>query len=518
MKTLDILTSNLINDLFQKTNKKVSSELLKEFSNLLISARESDLTAPVIELFSRLCWLGNVMNCSPLSVGISRESLEALAAEHESTDEHNVSIGGRVGCAMPIVESAIKRVDAYLNEHKKAAPSGFELWDTMLENKKRIMNSLNMDESDWNSYSGQLQHCIDSVDDLAKIIDLPMEMEKKIRTVTKKYRMRLTPYYASLIQTGFANDPVLLQSVPTIEMLINPGDEIPPVAADHSPARLIDQFYPRVAIIKATNMCAMYCTHCLRIAHIGKKDQIYPEQAYEEAIDYIRANHRIRDVLVTGGDAFALPNKMIQNILKALDDIDHVKVKRLGTRIPVTVPQRVDSELLDILAASNDKKPLRISVQINTAQEVTPVSGEAFKNISKSVSALLNQAVLLKGVNDTRVKMWKLCETIHENYVRPYYLFNCSYRNPEFAHFRVPIEIGQDIVESMYGNISGDAIPRYIATAGGKVPLHRSNIEENKNSAPNTITLVKPWNGERVDYPDADKKLYENKTFAFLKP
>ena len=90
-----------------------------------------------------------------------------------------------------------------------------------------------------------------------------------------------------------------------------PGEEIPPVAADHSPARLIDQFYPRVVTIKATNMCAMYCTHCLRIAHIGKKDHVYPQEAYDEALDYIRANELIRDVLITGGDAFVLPNTCI---------------------------------------------------------------------------------------------------------------------------------------------------------------------------------------------------------------
>jgi lysine 2,3-aminomutase len=326
--------------------------------------------------------------------------------------------------------------------------------------------------------------------------------------------MRLTPYYASLIQPEKKNDPVLLQSVPTAEMVDNVGIEIPPVAADHSPARLIDQFYPQTVTIKATNMCAMYCTHCLRIAHIGKKDRIYSDKAYEEALDYIRNNPRIRDVLITGGDIFVLPNKIIKNILYALDNIDHVRIKRLGTRIPVTVPWRIDSELLDILEESNDNKPIRVVTQINTAQEITPISKDAFKRISKSVSAVLNQAVLLKGINDTKVKMWKLCETIQESYVRPYYIFNCSYRNPQFSHFRVPVETGRDIVESMYGNISGDAIPRYIATAGGKIPLHRSNVIGRKKM---DIIMKKPWNNEEVKYPDADPDEYANQNFSFAK-
>jgi lysine 2,3-aminomutase len=200
--------------------------------------------------------------------------------------------------------------------------------------------------------------------------------------------------------------------------------------------------------------------------------------------------------------------------LEALDSIEHVRMKRLGTRIPVTAPQRIDSRLLEILEKSNDKKPIRVVTQINTAQEITPISHKAFKNISKSVSAVLNQAVLLKGVNDTRVKMWKLCETIQESYVRPYYIFNCSYRNPQFSHFRVPIEKGRDIVESMYGNISGDAIPRYIATAGGKIPLHKSNVQGRSG---NDIRMIKPWSGETVLYPDADPVAYANPSFSFNK-
>ena len=122
--------------------------------------------------------------------------------------------------------------------------------------------------------------------------------------------------------------------------------------------------------------------------------------------------------------------------------------------------------------------------------------------------------MLLKGINDSRVKMWKLCETAQEAYVRPYYLFNCSYRNPQFAHFRVPLEVGRDLIESMYGNISGDAIPRYIATAGGKIPLHRSNVVGRDG---HQVILRKPWSDEEVSYPDADPEVYGNASYSFNK-
>lgn len=515
-ETLDDFTRDLLDTLFDTTRKTRTdaSDLIREIQALAETCRNTELTRPMIDLFVRLKSLSETQNLSPEAFGLYFKDLSALAARHQAIDDHSVSIGGRVCKALPIVSQAIDRVDDYLDRKTAEAPSGFELWDSILASQERIKSRLNISDTDWNTYAGQISNCIDSVSDLAGIIDLPEKTIQEVTRVTQTYRMRLTPYYASLIQAGTPNDPVLLQSVPTLEMIDNSGIEIPPVAADHSPARLIDQFYPRTVTIKATNMCAMYCTHCLRIAHIGKKDRIYSDQAYQEALDYIRQNKRIRDVLITGGDAFVLPNKMIARILSALDDMDHIRLKRLGTRIPVTAPQRIDTELLDILAQSNDIKPVRVVTQINTAQEMTPVSGHAFKQISRHVSAVLNQAVLLKGINDTRIKMWKLCETIQENYVRPYYIFNCSFRNPQFAHFRVPVEKGQDIVESMYGNISGDAIPRYIATAGGKIPLHRSNVRSRENT---TLILEKPWSGETVSYPDADPAVYENTGFAFKK-
>ena len=500
---LDQFTRELFADLFapQDADPSFSQDLAHEIADLLDQSENSEMTAPIVNLFTRLKEARNNHGASPDAFGISRGTLIHLAEKHQNIDEHEVSVGGRVNKAQDIVHRADLRIDDYLKRKDVEAPSGLELWDKIQENSLRIKSALQIREAAWNSYSGQIKNCIDSVEKLSKIVELPEFIFKDIARVIKSYRMRLTPYYASLIQPRKVNDPVLLQSIPTAEMINNIGQEIPPVAADHSPARLIDQFYPQVVTIKATNMCAMYCTHCLRIAHIGKKDRIYADTAYEEALTYIQNNKQIRDVLVTGGDAFVLPNKLIRKILNALDNIDHLKMKRLGTRIPVTVPWRVDSELLDILEESNDKKPIRVVTQINTAQEITPISKEAFKQISKRVSAVLNQAVLLKGVNDSTGKMWKLCETIQESYVRPYYIFNCSYRNPQFSHMRVPVEKGRDIVESMYGNISGDAIPRYIATAGGKIPLHRSNVVGRDNA---DVILIKPWNQEEVKYPDAN--------------
>ncbi len=511
---LDRFTKDLLDRLLEGyQGESGDTGLTARLNTQYQAALKEKLTKPVLDFFQSLLEQKDSSSISPQAFGFNYEDLARLAVHHASIDEHGVTLGGRLAQAVPIKEQASARIAEYMANKDIEAPSGIQLWGRIQENRARIMQALGMNDEEWSSYQGQLKHRINDVKTLSKCIELPSEAIAEVTRVTETYRMRLTPYYASLIMPGTVNDPVLLQSVPTAEMVDNVGEELPPVASDHSPARLVDQFYPRVLTIKATNMCAMYCTHCLRIAHIGSHDQVYGKEAYKEALDYIRSNELIRDVLVTGGDAFALPNKHLAWLLEELDSIGHVKVKRLGTRIPLTAPMRVDDELLDILEASDDKGPVRVVVQINTAQEITPTSAEAFRKISRRVTSVMNQAVLLRGINDTRTKMWKLCETIHEAHVRPYYVFNCSYRNPQYTHMRVPLEVGQDIVESMYGNISGDAIPRYIATAGGKVPLHRSNIVKVQDGM---ITLKKPWSGEIASYPDADAALYAaDDDFAF---
>jgi len=511
---LDSFTADLFEDI--SGAGEAPAHVAERIGELAALAKASgDATNPIVELFSALLDAKREHGAGHEAFGLTREELLALAARHAGVDEHGVTVGGRVARARQVARTANARVEQYLAKKDTEAPSGVQLWDKIQDNKSRIMHALGMRDADWDSFKGQLKFAINDVDTLAKCIDLPEDVIRDVTRVTRDYRMRLTPYYASLIMPGVVNDPVLLQAVPTAEMVDNVGEEIPPVASDHSPARLIDQFYPRVVAVKVTNICAMYCTHCLRIAHIGKSDRLFSKTAYAEALDYIREHEEIRDVLITGGDAFMLPNENLRWLLNGLDDIAHVKMKRLGTRVPVTTPQRVNKELLDILAESNDRSPVRVVTQINTAQEITPVSHEAFKNISKAVSAVLNQAVLLRGINDSFVKMAKLCETIQEAYVRPYYIFNCSYRNPQYTHMRVPVEKGRDIVEGLYGNISGDAIPRYIAAAGGKIPLHRDNVAASQDGV---MTLKKPWSGETVRYPDADQELYaDDESFAFNK-
>ena len=512
LKKLDKFDVKLFELLYAQTETKTKTEVsqkeideVKEW--LEVSKTSQKLTNPMVQLFDKLKSIKETHGATPEDIGIDKDELYLMAMKHKSTDEHSVSVGGRVYSALPIAKTANERVADYIKNHKKDAPSGFDLQDQIKENRRKIQAKLNMSDEDWDSYSGQIKYAITSGEQLAEILDIPQKLIDDIQRVVGVFRMRISPYYASLIIPGQVNDPILIQSVPTGDMIDNKGINIEPVASDHSPARLIDQFYPRVLTIKATNMCAMFCTYCLRLDHISDKDWVSSKNTYEEALDYIRSNENVRDVLITGGDALALSNKRLEYLFEELDKIPHVKIKRIGSRIPVMTPQRIDDKFLEICAKSNAIKPLRFVTQINTVQEITPEVHEAFYKLSKVTSAILNQAVLLRGVNDTQNKMWKLVELLQESYIRPYYLFNCSFRNPEFGHLRVPISVGRDLIESMYGNIAGDAIPRYLATAGGKIPLHRDNVAQINEGG--DYILRKPWSGEEVPYPDMSMEEYK---------
>jgi lysine 2,3-aminomutase len=514
---MDKFDKKFFDFLYESSSKKleVSSKEVDEVNEWLeLSKTSSKLTDPMVKFFSKLKTLKEEYGVTPDDLGLDKDEVILMAFKHKSTDEHGVSVGGRVFSALPIAQTANARVQNYIDNHLKDAPSGLDLQEQIKKNRKKIQEKLNMPDDAWDTYAGQIKYAITSGEQLAQIIDIPQKLIDDIQRVSGVFRMRISPYYASLIMPGVVNDPILIQSVPTGDMVDNRGVNIEPVASDHSPARLVDQFYPRVVTIKATNMCAMFCTYCLRLDHISDKDWVSSKNTYEEALNYIRENEAVRDVLITGGDALALSNKRLEYLFEELDKIPHVKIKRIGSRIPIMTPQRIDDKFLAICEKSNAIKPLRFVTQINTVQEITPEVQEAFKKLSKVTSAILNQAVLLRGVNDTQNKMWKLSELLQETYIRPYYLFNCSFRNPEFGHLRVPISIGRDLVESMYGNIAGDAIPRYLATAGGKIPLHKDNVAQINEGG--DYILKKPWSGEEVPYPDMSMEEYK-KPFAFDK-
>ncbi len=201
----------------KKTVPTIEIDKAKEW--LELSKTSHKLTNPIIQLFKKLKSIKENFGATPADIGFNRDTLMQMAQKHKTTDEHLVSIGGRVMISAEIVKKADARVEEYLKVRKEVAPTGYELWDKMLENRAKIMKSLGMSNDDWDSYGGQIKHAITSPEQLASIIDIPKQLVKDIQRVSHVFRMRISPYYASLIMSNVTNDPVLLQSVPTGDMV-----------------------------------------------------------------------------------------------------------------------------------------------------------------------------------------------------------------------------------------------------------------------------------------------------------
>jgi len=219
-----------------------------------------------------------------------------------------------------------------------------------------------------------------------------------------------------------------------------------------------------------SNVCAMYCRHCTRKRKVGDVDSIPSEAEVIESLDYIRENPGIRDVLLSGGDPFMLPDDRLDWILTELDDIEHVEVVRIGTRVPVVLPYRVTDELCAMLARHH---PLWVNTHFNHPAEITTSSTEALARLADAGIPLGNQSVLLAGVNDCPRIMKTLVQKLVRNRVRPYYLYQCDL-SEGLTHFRTPVSKGIEIVESLIGHTSGFAVPTYVIDApegGGKIPV-----------------------------------------------
>ncbi len=375
------------------------------------------------------------------------------------------------------------RISDYLKE-KDTIYTGFDLQDIILQRKNRILEYLNATEEQWNSWKWQMANRINDPEILGKIFNLSAETIEKIAKVGARFRWSISPYYASLMEYTESNDdPIWLQAVPSeLELISKDGVDDPMGEEFTSPAPCITRRYPDRLIINVTNQCAMYCRHCQRRRNIGEVDRHKPKKMLEEALAYIRANPEIRDVLITGGDALLLADNTLDWLLGELDKIDHVEIKRLGTRVIVTMPQRITPELCAIL---EKHPPIYINTQFNHPREITPEVKAACDLLVKAGVVLGNQAVLLKGVNNHPHVMKKLNQQLLKIRVKPYYIFHAK-QVTGTGHFITSVDEGIEIMEKLRGYTSGMAVPTYIINAPnglGKTPilpqylLHKTDSE-----------------------------------------
>lgn len=367
--------------------------------------------------------------------------------------------------------SELKSKVADYFEATKEIPTGFKNADRNMATKKKLLDFFNATEENWLDWKWHVRKRISDVETLSKFINLSQEEIHEIESVSKKFRWAISPYFLSVMDTENPNCTIRKQSIPTINEVVEGAGTADPMGEEFTnPAPSITRRYPDRLIINVTNQCAMYCRHCQRRRNIGETDLMTASDKIEEALNYIRKNPEIRDVLLTGGDAFTLSDDKLDWILTELDNISHVEIKRLGTRTPVTLPQRITPELCKMLEKHH---PVFLNTQFNHPSEVTPETALACDRLTKAGIQVGNQSVLLKGVNNNPHIMKKLNHELLKIRVRPYYIFHAkSVIGTE--HFWPSVEEGLEIMENLRGYTSGLAIPTYIINAPnghGKTPM-----------------------------------------------
>jgi len=356
----------------------------------------------------------------------------------------------------------------------------------MQVNNRKLMFP-NVADEQWNDWKWQVKNRIETLDELKKYIKLTPAEEEGVAKSLKTLRMAITPYYMSLIDLNNPNCPVRRQAIPTANELHQAeADLLDPLHEDEdSPVPGLTHRYPDRVLFLITDMCSMYCRHCTRRRFAGQNDCESPSERIQKAIDYIARTPQVRDVLLSGGDALMVSDKMLESIIQRLRAIPHVEIIRIGSRVPVVCPQRITDDLCNMLKQYH---PIWLNTHFNHPNELTPEAREACAKLANAGVPLGNQSVLLRGVNDDVRVMKKLVHELVKARIRPYYIYQCDL-SMGLEHFRTPVSKGIEIIENLRGHTSGYAVPTFVVDApggGGKTPVMPQYII---SQSPNRVVL-----------------------------
>jgi lysine 2,3-aminomutase len=302
-----------------------------------------------------------------------------------------------------------------------------------------------------------------------------------LERVAARYAIAVTPDIAALIDTDDPNDPIARQFIPSADELITqPGENADPIGDDaHSPVPGIVHRYPDRVLFKLVHVCAVYCRFCFRREMVGPgKATALSEGAYRAALSYIRAHEEIWEVILTGGDPLMLAPRRLAEIIADLAAIDHVKIIRLHTRVPVADPARVSPEMA--AALRRDGATTWIAIHANHPREFSAEARAACARLADAGIPLVSQSVLLKGVNDDAATLEALMRTFVECRIKPYYLHHGDLA-PGTAHLRTTIEEGQELMRGLRGRVSGLCQPDYVLDipgGHGKAPIGPSYLSQ----------------------------------------
>lgn len=367
-------------------------------------------------------------------------------------------------------------------------------------------NWADVPDSDWNDWRWQLKHRVTKVVQLERLLPTltPEERAGAILAGESKLSMAITPYFFNLIDARDEFCPIRRQVIPRLEETATaPWEMSDPCGEDsHSPVAGLVHRYPDRVLFLVTDRCAAYCRYCTRSRLVSNASgyDFHPE--FNRQLAYIETHPEVRDVLLSGGDPLLLGDEKLEYLLGRLRSIPHIEFIRIGTRIPIFLPQRITPELCTMLRQFH---PLFISIHSNHPRELTTEVRDALGRLADAGIPLGNQSVLLRHVNDDPVVMKALVQKLLMCRVRPYYLYQCDLIQGS-AHLRAGVERGLEIMESLRGHTTGYAVPQYVIDApggGGKVPI---NPEYLLKTGPDGV-VVRNYEGRNFFYPEGDNLL-----------
>jgi lysine 2,3-aminomutase len=367
--------------------------------------------------------------------------------------------------------------------------------------KQKVVDKLaTLPREEWRNpdWRWQMSHRLTSVRELQALFP-ELSLAPEQFEVESRYPFAITPYYLSLIQSPEATDPIVQMAIPQgAELQDAPALFRDPLAEEpNSPVPGLIHRYPDRVVLIMNGLCPVYCRHCTRKRFVGLEVGAASRQQVEGWVEYLKRTPQVKDVILSGGDPLTLSTARLEHVIKAVHAVESVEMIRIGTRIPVLMPMRVDDELVEMLAKY---PPIWVVTHFNHPNELSPQAKEACERLLHAGVPVNNQSVLLRGINDHPDIMEALCRGLMRNRVRPYYMHQCDLIQG-IEHLRTPISRGLEIMEALRGRLGGLAIPQYVIDlpqGGGKVPLLPNYI---LSTSPHT-TVLRNFEGRIVAYPE----------------
>lgn len=352
---------------------------------------------------------------------------------------------------------------------------------------------------EWNSHTWQLKNRVTSLKQLEQHLNLSEEERNGVLLSGTKLAMAITPHFFNLIDKDDPDCPIRRQVIPRVEETwVSPYEMADPCGEDSNmPVPGLVHRYPDRVLFLVTDRCASYCRYCTRSRVVSGAGEQELETDYEAVFQYLEKHTEVRDVLLSGGDPLLFSDKKLERILSRLRSIEHIEFVRIGSRVPVFLPQRITPELCSMLQKYH---PLFLSVHVNHPRELTLEVKEGLERLANHGVPIGNQSVFLRGVNDDLETMKTLVQKLLLCRVRPYYLYQLDLIKGS-SHLQAPVAKGLEIMEGLRGHTTGYAVPQYVIDApggGGKVPINPDYIVQRNSER----VILRNFEGRTFEYPE----------------